>query len=120
MKFKNVLQEKNKEEELMKNYTISLEKGDEVLIGKYRNKHAEIKGFSIDKHNQPVMHTTKGDRKMTSFRIADKMPEESAQDKYREFLKKKLKDFGKSSFKELSSSEKKELSDDWKKEKGEL
>lgn len=118
MKFKDVLIEKKKEEDdLLKSYTLSLEKGDEVLIGKYRNKEAEIKGFSFDKHNQPVMHTNKGDRKMTAFRIADKMPEESAQDKYREFLKKKLKEFGKSSFKKLSSSEKKELSDDWKKEK---
>ena len=118
MKFNVVLEEAKKdEEELMKSYTISLEKGDEVLMGKYRNKKAEIKGFSIDKHNQPVMHTTKGNRKMTAFRIADKMPEESAQDKYHAYMKKKLKEFGKSSFKKLSSDEKRELSDGWKEEK---
>lgn len=117
MRFKDVLNEKNKEEELMKKYTLSLEVGDKVLIGKYRNKEAEIKGFSLDQHNQPVMHTNKGNRKMTAFRIADEMPEESAQDRYREFFKKKLKEFGKSSIKKLSSQEKKELSDEWQKEK---
>jgi hypothetical protein len=117
MKFKDILNEKEKE--LMKSYTISLEKGDEVLMGKYRNKKAEIKGFSLDKHNQPVMHTNKGNRKMTAFRISDKMPEESAQDKYHAFLKKKLKEFDKPSFKKLSSDEKRELSDEWKKEKEE-
>ena len=118
MKFKDVLEEKKKEEEdLMKSYTLSLEKGDKVLMGKYRNKEAEIKGFSLDKHNQPVMHTSKGTRKMTAFRVADKMPEESTQQKYSKFVKKKLKEFDKSSFKKLSREEKKELSDEWKKEK---
>lgn len=117
MKFEDTLNEKKDEEDLMKSYTISLEKGDKVLMGKYRNKEAEIKGFSLDKHNQPVMHTNKGTRKMTAFRIADKMPEESAQDKYHKFLKKKLKEFDKSSFKKLSREEKKELSDEWQKEK---
>lgn len=118
MKFKNALYEKKKEKkDLNKTYSAELEKGDEVLIGKYRNKEAEIKGFSKDKHNQPVMHTTKGTRKVHAFRIADKMPEESAQDKYHKFVKKKMKEFGKSSFKKLSSKEKKELSQEWKKEK---
>lgn len=115
MKFKNVLNEKEKE--LMKTYTISLEKDDKVLIGKYRNKEAEIKGFSIDKHNQPVMHTNKGKRNLTAFRIADKMPEESDLDKYHKFVKKRLKELDKSSFKQLSRDEKKELSKEWKKEK---
>lgn len=109
--------EAKKEAELDDTYTTTLTKGDKVLIGKYRNKEAEIKGFTTDKHNQPVMKTTKGDRKIHAFRIADDMPEESAQDKYRLFLKKKLKEFGKSSVKKLSSQEKKYLSDDWKKEK---
>lgn len=117
MKFNQVLKEEEKDDDLMKSYTLSLEKGDEVLMGKYRNKKAEIKGFSFDKHNQPVMHTTKGTRKMTAFRIADKMPEESAQEKYSKFLKKKMKEFDKSSFKKLSRAEKKEVSDEWKKEK---
>lgn len=119
MKFNDILNEKKKEddEDLMKSYTLSLEKGDKVLMGKYRNKEAEVEGFSLDKHNQPVIHTTKGDRKMTAFRIASKMPEESAQDKYHKFMKKKLKEFGKKSFKKLSSAEKREVSDEWKKEK---
>jgi hypothetical protein len=117
MNFNQVMQEAKDEEELMKSYTLSLEKGDEILMGKYRNKKAEIKGFSLDKHNQPVMHTTKGNRKMTAFRIADKMPEESAQQKYSKFLKKKLKEFDKASFKKLSSDQKRRLSDEWAEEK---
>lgn len=117
MKFKKVIQEaKEKEKE---SYTATLHAGDKILIGKYRNKEAEIKGFEKDKHNQPTMNTTKGTRKVHAFRIKDDMPEESAQDKYHEFLKKKLKEFGKSSVRKLSPSEKRELSDGWKKEKEE-
>ena len=86
-------------------------------MGKYRNKEAEVKGFSYDNHNQPVVHTTKGNRKMNAFRIMNDMPKQSSQQKYTEFMKKKLKEFGKSSFKKLSSAEKRKLSDDWKKEK---
>lgn len=119
MRFLEALNEKKKEKDLSKSYSAELEKGDEVLIGKYRNKEAEIKGFSKDKHNQPVMHTTKGTRKVHAFRIADDMPEESDQEKYRAFVKKKLKEFGKSSFKKLSPGEKKQISADWKKEKEE-
>lgn len=111
--------EAKKESKEQETYTTTLKRGDEILVGKYRNKKAEIKSFSKDKHNQPVMNTTKGTRKVHAFRLADEMPEESAQDKYRAFLKKKLKEFGKKSIKELSSSEKKELSDGWKKEKDE-
>lgn len=114
MEFHKALQETKKEKE---SYTKTLEKGDEILMGKYRNKKAEIKSFEKDKHNQPVVNTTKGKRNVYSFRIADDMPEESSQEKYQKFLKKKLKEFDKPSVKKLSSKEKKELSDEWEKEK---
>ena len=110
MKFNVVLEE-------LDSYTTTLFVGDKVLIGKYRNKPAEIKGFTFDKHGQAVMKTNKGDRKVHAFRIDRDMPEESAQEKYRKFLSKKLKEFGKSSVKRLSSAEKRELSDKWRKEK---
>lgn len=114
MKFDIVLEELNDE-----SYTTTLYVGDKVLIGKYRNKAAEIKGFTYDKHNQPVMKTTKGDRKIHAFRIDRDMPDESSQEKYRKFLKRKLKEFEKPSVKKLSNDEKRQLSADWKKEKEE-
>jgi len=114
MKLRQILRE---DEELMNSYITHLEKGDKILMGKYRNKEAEIKGFSLDNHNQPVVHTNKGNRKLNAFRIMGSMPEESLQKKYQNFMKNKLKEFGKTSFKRLSSTEKRELSNAWKEEK---
>lgn len=114
MKLRQLLEETD---ELMNSYISHLEKGDKILMGKYRNKEAEVKGFSLDSHNQPVVHTNKGNRKLNAFRIMNSMPEESAQKKYNNFMKEKLKEFGKSSFKNLSSAEKRELSIAWKEEK---
>ena len=31
--------------------------GDTILKGKFKNSKAEIKGFTKDKHNQPVLKT---------------------------------------------------------------
>lgn len=42
--------------------------GDEVKVGKFKNRKAEVKGFSKDDHNQPVMKTTKGDHKVLKAR----------------------------------------------------
>jgi hypothetical protein len=54
----------------------ALETGDEILIGKYRNKKAIIKGFGVDKNNQPTIKTNKGERNMYSFRIQKLMDDE--------------------------------------------
>lgn len=43
--------------------------GDEILVGKYRNKKAIVKGFDVDKNNQPIVKTNKGDRNLFAFRI---------------------------------------------------
>ena len=42
----------------------TIEVGDEVLVGKFKNSKATVKGFTKDAHNQPVMKTTKGDKKV--------------------------------------------------------
>ena len=52
--------------------------GDEVMVGKFKNRKAEVKGFSKDDHNQPVLNTTKGDQKLFKPRISKLMKSESA------------------------------------------
>jgi signal peptidase I len=56
----------------------SLEKGDILLVGKFKNRKAEIKGFDKDENNQPVAKTTKGDQKIFKPRIAKLMPVKEA------------------------------------------
>ena len=53
----------------------SLSTGDTVLIGKFKNRKAEIKGFKKDKHNQPVLKTNKGEVQLFKPRISKLMPE---------------------------------------------
>jgi hypothetical protein len=62
MKFKNALEE-------------DLEIGDEILIGKYRNKKAIIKEFGKDDLGQPTVKTNKGTRSMYGFRVSKLMPD---------------------------------------------
>jgi hypothetical protein len=51
-----------------------LKTGDTLLVGKFKNRRAEIKGFDKDENNQPVADTTKGDQKIFKPRIAKLMP----------------------------------------------
>ena len=98
-----------------------LEVGDEVLMGKYRNKRAIIKDFGKDKNNQPTIKTTKGERSMYSFRVAKFMEGPSATEKYQDFFKKKMAESGFTSIKKMSGKEKRsffsQLSKEWKEEK---
>lgn len=41
-----------------------IEIGDDILVGKFRNKKAKITGFKTDDHNQPILKTNKGDQKL--------------------------------------------------------
>ena len=68
---KNSNLNEEKEDDLKKSYTLTLKKGDAILVGKFRNRKAKIKGFSFDDKDQPVVHTTKGKRKMVGFRLTD-------------------------------------------------
>ena len=52
-----------------------LEVGDEMMVGKFKNRKAEIKGFKKDKHNQPIAKTNKGDQQIFKGRIKKLMPE---------------------------------------------
>lgn len=44
--------------------------GDEVKVGKFKNRRAEVKGFAKDENNQPVLKTTRGDQKLFKPRIS--------------------------------------------------
>lgn len=48
----------------------NLEVGDELLVGKFKNKKATISGFKTDQHNQPVATTDKGDQKIFKGRVS--------------------------------------------------
>ena len=52
----------------------SIKKGDEVKVGKFKNRKAEVKGFDTDDHGQPVLKTTKGDQKLFKPRISKLEP----------------------------------------------
>jgi hypothetical protein len=43
--------------------------GDELLIGKFKNRKATIKGLTKDNLNQPILKTNKGDQKLFKPRI---------------------------------------------------
>jgi len=47
---------------------IPIEKDDEILIGKFKNKTAIVTGFDKDDKNQPIIKTNKGDTGL-KFRI---------------------------------------------------
>jgi len=38
----------------------TIEVGDKILSGKFKNKKCVVKGFSKDKNNQPILKTDKG------------------------------------------------------------
>lgn len=48
----------------------TIEVGDEVKVGKFKNRKAIVKGFTTDDHNQPVLKTTKGDQKLFKPRLS--------------------------------------------------
>jgi hypothetical protein len=66
--------------EILESETLELpdiEVGDTVLVGKFKNRKAKVKGFTKDKNNQPVLKTDKGDQKLFKPRIAKLMTEEA-------------------------------------------
>jgi hypothetical protein len=56
----------------------TIEVGDEVLVGKFKNRKAIVKGFTKDDHNQPVLKTSKGDQKLFKPRLSKLMVDEGS------------------------------------------
>ncbi len=48
--------------------------GDILMVGKFKNRQAVVKGFGIDKNNQPTVITNKGTFALYKFRIQKLMP----------------------------------------------
>jgi len=55
--------------------------GDRIFKGKFKNSPAEIKGFTKDKHNQPVLKTNKGEVQLFKPRVAKLMDKDVAEDR---------------------------------------
>jgi hypothetical protein len=53
----------------------SIEIGDIVYIGRFKNRKAEVKGFEKDKHGQPILKTNKGKVALYKGRLERLMPE---------------------------------------------
>ncbi len=49
--------------------------GDELMVGKFKNRKATVKGFTKDKHNQPIAKTNKGDQQIFKGRVKKLMDE---------------------------------------------
>lgn len=54
----------------------SIDVGNLVFLGKFKNKKATVTGFSKDKNNQPVLKTSKGETSLFKPRIAKLMKNE--------------------------------------------
>ena len=53
----------------MKSFNIELKVGDKINLGKFKNVRSEIKDIKVDDYGQPVIVTTKGEKKALSFRL---------------------------------------------------
>ena len=53
----------------------SISVGDEVKVGKFLNRKAEVRGFKTDDKGQPVLKTTKGDQKLYKPRVSKLEPD---------------------------------------------
>jgi|TARA_B110000858_G_scaffold67913_1_gene78928 hypothetical protein len=52
----------------------SIDVGDEVKVGKFKNSKATVKGFTTDKNGQPVLKTNKGDKPLYKPRVSKLEP----------------------------------------------
>ena len=77
----------------------SIEVGDEVKVGKFKNSKATVKGFTKDQHGQPVLKTNKGDKPLYKPRVSKlepknvkegAVPETNLVDEYRQIMSKPL------------------------------
>ena len=54
----------------MKSFKIELKVGDKIDLGRLKNVRSEIKDIKTDQHGQPVIVTSKGEKKALSFRLS--------------------------------------------------
>ena len=69
-----------------KQVSITLEVGQEILVGKFRNSRAKITKIEVASSGDVVLKTTKGERNALTFKLVDEEFEDSRRnpaDKYR-------------------------------------
>lgn len=70
---------------------LPIEIGDEILVGKFRNRSATVTGFTTDDKGQPIIQTTKGEKKFP-FRIKKLLPEGQTVKSYKKIFQENSAD----------------------------
>ena len=58
----------------MKQYKLTINVGDTIEVGRFRNVTTKIKSIELDENGQPVIITSKGAKKLLSCRLAKLHP----------------------------------------------
>ena len=58
----------------MKQYNLTVNVGDIIEVGRFRNVATKIKNIKLDENGQPVIITSKGAKKLLSCRLAKLHP----------------------------------------------
>jgi len=82
--------------------------GDQIFLGKFRNKKAFIKDFGVDKLGQPTVKTNKGERNMYAFRLQKALDPEATEE-YEKFYHQTLVKYKIDSPKELNKEDAKKF-----------
>lgn len=56
-----------------------IKKGDTILVGRWKNSPAEVKGFGKDIKHQPTVKTNKGAYNLYKFRIQKYIPKKATE-----------------------------------------
>ena len=59
---------------MMKQYKLTVNVGDIIEVGRFRNVATKIKNIKLDENGQPVIITSKGAKKLLSCRLAKLHP----------------------------------------------
>ena len=58
----------------MKQYKLTINVGDTIEVGRFRNVATKIKNIELDENGQPVIITSKGAKKLLSCRLTKLHP----------------------------------------------
>ena len=58
----------------MKQYKLTINVGDTIEVGRFRNVTTKIKNIELDENGQPVIITSKGAKKLLSCRLSKLHP----------------------------------------------
>ena len=58
----------------MKQYKLTINVGDTIEVGRFRNVATKLKNIELDENGQPVIITSKGAKKLLSCRLSKLHP----------------------------------------------